>query len=82
MKNRFSNRSGLSYFFRQQIHGRDSSVHMLELVKPDSELEKSKGVLEHILRWEEDGGLIIEVAKPLMSLQLDEIISKNEEVKR
>jgi len=41
-----------------------------------------KGLLENILRWEDDGGLIIEVAKPIMSLQLDQIISKNEEVKR
>ena len=55
---------------------------MLELVKPDSELEKHKGVLENILRWEEAGGLIIEVAKPIMSLQFDQIIFRNEEVKR
>ena len=61
MKNRFSNHHGLSYFLRQQIHGRDSSVNMLELVTPDSELEKSKGVLENILRWEDDGRKIIEI---------------------
>jgi len=52
------------------------------IVKPESESEKSKDGLENILRWEEDGGLIIEVAKPIMSLQLDQIVSKNEEVKR
>jgi hypothetical protein len=54
---------------------------MPELVKPGSELEKRKDGLENILLWE-DGGLIIEVAKPIISLQLDQIISKNEEVKR
>ncbi len=60
MKNKSSNHHGLSYFFRQHIHGKDSSVNMLELVKPDSELEKSKGVLENILRWEDDGGPVFE----------------------
>jgi len=50
------------------------------IVKPGSEVEKSRGGLESILRREEAGGLIIEVAKPIMSLQLGQIVSKNEEV--
>jgi hypothetical protein len=32
-------------------------------------------------RWEEHAGPISEVAKPIMSFQLDQIISKNEEAK-
>ena len=54
--------------------------NMIEWIKP--QLERTEIEPENILRWEEDGGLIIEVAKPIMSLQLDQIISKNEEVKR
>ena len=34
---------------------------MIELARPDPELERSKGVLENILRWEDDGGKIIEI---------------------
>ena len=76
MKNKFSN-SGLSYFFTPRIHG-----NVLAWVKPASESKRSKRVIENILRWEDDGGLIIEVAKPIMSLRLDQTIFKNEEVKR
>lgn len=46
-------------FFTQRIHGKDPG-NLLELVRPDPELERSKGVLENILRWEDDGGKIIE----------------------
>jgi hypothetical protein len=70
----------LPCFFGQQFHDKDSSVNMTELVKPGSESEKSRGGLENILRPEEAGGLIIEVAKPIMSLQLGQIVSKNEAV--
>jgi len=75
MKNKFSN-GRLSYFFTPRIHG-----NVLAWVKPASASERSKHVIENILRWEDDGGLIIEVAKPIMSLRLDQTIFKNEEVK-
>jgi len=54
MKSEFSNR-GLSYFFTQRIHG-----NVLAWVKPASESERSKSVIENIQRWEDDGGKIIE----------------------
>jgi hypothetical protein len=59
MKNKSSQR-GLSYFFTQRIHGKDSD-NMPELVKPESESEITKSVLDNILRWEDDGGKIIEI---------------------
>ena len=43
----------LPYFFMQRIHGRDPG-NLLEL-------KRSKGVLENILRWEDDGGKIFEI---------------------
>ena len=49
----------LPYFFTQRIHGKGPG-NLLELARPDPELERSKGVLENILRWEDDGGKIIE----------------------
>jgi hypothetical protein len=55
MKNRFSNGS-LSYFFTPRIHG-----NVLAWVKPAFESERSKGVIENILRWEDDGGKMIEI---------------------
>jgi hypothetical protein len=54
MKNKFSN-SRLSYFFTPRIHG-----NVLAWVKPASESERSKRAIENILRWEDDGGKIIE----------------------
>jgi len=77
MKNKFSNRRGLSYFLTQRIHG-----NVLAWVKPASDSERNKSVTRNILRWEEDGGLIIQVAEPIMSLQLDQTVFKNEELKR
>ena len=43
----------LPYFFMQRIHDNDPGNL--------PELERSKGVLENILRWEDDGGKIIEI---------------------
>ena len=34
---------------------------MPELVKPASESEKSKRVIENILRWEDDGGKMLDL---------------------
>jgi len=48
------------YFFMQQIHGKDPGK-LLELARPDPELQRKKGVLKNILRWEDDGGKIIEI---------------------
>jgi len=55
MKNKFFN-GRLSYFFTPRIHG-----NVLAWVKPAFESERSKGVIENILRWEDDGGKIIEI---------------------
>jgi hypothetical protein len=41
----------LSFLFKQRIPGRDSSENVLEL-------EKTKRVIEDILRWADDGGQI------------------------
>jgi hypothetical protein len=57
MKNK-SLKLRLSYFFRKRIHGKDSSDNMPELVKPESEGERTKSVIEDILRWADDGGQI------------------------
>jgi hypothetical protein len=52
---------GLSYFSKQRIHGRQP-VNILEMLRRDSESGSSKkGVLENILRWEDDGCKIIEI---------------------
>ena len=67
MKNKFSNRRGLSYFSTTRIHG-----NVLAWLIPASLAERSKSVIKNILRWEDDGGLIIEVDTPIMSLQLDQ----------
>ena len=49
-----------SYINTRRIQNKVSkSIH--ELVGPDRELEKSSGELENILRWEDDGGLIVGV---------------------
>ncbi|RPJ23622.1 MAG: hypothetical protein EHM33_20335 [Chloroflexi bacterium] len=50
----------LPYFFTQRIPGQDPD-HLIELAGSDPELERNKGVLENILRWEDDGGQIIEI---------------------
>lgn len=66
MKNKTSNRRGLSYFFRQRIHGRDTSGSRLELVKPDSEWERTECVLEGILSWVDDGGQMLGICNPVL----------------
>ena len=43
---------------------------MLELVRPESEWERTEGVLEDILRWEDDGGQMSAIqssARPWLS---------------
>jgi hypothetical protein len=47
-----------SYLFRQRkrFYRKDSSEHMPELVKPES--ERTESVIEDILRWADDGGQI------------------------
>jgi hypothetical protein len=54
MKNKPSN-GRLSYFFTPRIHG-----NVLAWVKPASESEKSKRIIENIQRWEDDGGRIMD----------------------
>ncbi len=48
------------YFYTQQIRHNEPD-NMLVLAKPGTELRSARGVLENILRWEDDGGKIIEV---------------------
>ncbi|HJR79868.1 MAG TPA: hypothetical protein VJ821_07335 [Anaerolineales bacterium] len=55
MKNIFSN-GRLSYFLTPRIHG-----NVLAWIKPASESERNKCLIENILRWEDDGGKIIEI---------------------
>jgi hypothetical protein len=55
MKNKFSH-GRLSYFFTPRIHG-----NVLAWVKPAFESERSKRVIEDILRWEEDGGQMLDI---------------------
>ncbi len=54
MKNGLSG-GRLSFFITPRIHG-----NVLAWLKPDSASQKSKQVVENILRWEEDGGKIME----------------------
>ena len=65
MKNKSSNH-GLSYFFRQQIHGEHSSDNLLELAKP--ELEGTEIEAANIMRWEDAGGPVFETGNPLPQL--------------
>lgn len=50
----------ITLFRTQQIYGKDSD-NMPELIKP--QLERTETELTNILRWEDDGGKIIETAK-------------------
>ena len=61
---------GLHSFSAQRLHGTDLD-NIYELPKPDSELERSKGVLENILRWEDDGARVFETNKPLPQLAVN-----------
>ena len=47
-------------FYTQQIRHNEPD-NMLVLAKPGTDLRSPRGVLENILRWEDDGGKIIEV---------------------
>jgi hypothetical protein len=47
----------LSSLFRQPIPGRDTSEDMLEF-------EKAERVIEDILRWADDGGLLLGIGNP------------------
>lgn len=38
---------------------------MLELVKPESEWERTESVLESILRWADDGGQMLDIRNPI-----------------
>jgi len=58
---------------RQKPFEQDTNK-MLEWVM--NQLEGREIEFKNILRWEDDGGLIIEVAKPIMSLQFDQTLFK------
>jgi hypothetical protein len=59
MKNKFSN-GRLSYSLTSRSHG-----NVIAWVKPASNSERSKRVIETILRWEDDGGPGSETGSPL-----------------
>jgi len=63
MKNRFSN-GRLSYFFTPRIHR-----NILAWVMPAPLPEGGERGIENILRWEEDGGRIIEINDPIPNRQ-------------
>jgi hypothetical protein len=54
MKNKFSS-GRLFYFFTPGIHG-----NVLAWVKPASAAQSGRRVNENILRWEQDGGPVLE----------------------
>ena len=75
MKNK-SYSHGLSCFFAQRIHFKDSD-NILELIRP--QLERTKIELENIPRWEDEGGLIInEVAELAVMLNSNHLALMNE----
>ena len=55
---------GLPYFFTQGTHVTEPDNKMLALVGPDSESQRSKVALENILRWEDDGGQMLDACNP------------------
>jgi hypothetical protein len=59
MKKEYSN-DRLSYFYTPRIHG-----NVIAWKKPASKSEPSKPVTENIMRWEDDGGPVIEKSTPL-----------------
>lgn len=48
------------YFFTEQIRGTDTYT-LLDPAMSHSNLIRSKDMFEYILRWEDDGGMIVEV---------------------
>ena len=59
MTNKSPNHS-LSYFFTPRIHS-----NVLAWVKPAPDSERSKRGIETILRWEDDGGQMLEPGDPI-----------------
>jgi hypothetical protein len=55
MKNKLAN-DRLSYFFTPRIHG-----NVLAWLKPATASERSKRAIENILRWEDDGGQMLDI---------------------
>jgi hypothetical protein len=55
----------LAHFFLQHLPDGDSSGSLPEFVRSASEWERTKGVMEDILRWEDDGGHMLYLDTPL-----------------
>lgn len=51
-------RLGLPYFFRKRLPG------MLKPGKPETEQERTKSVIQDILRWADDGGKMLDIGDP------------------
>jgi hypothetical protein len=50
----------LSDFYMQRIHGK-SPHNVLDLVIPAHKFVRSKSMFENIMRWEDDGGQMLEI---------------------
>jgi hypothetical protein len=59
MKNK-SFKQRFSDFLTQRLHGRNRNSTN-KLVKPDSERELTRSVIEDILRWADDGGQMLDL---------------------
>ena len=53
------------YLFAQQVHGKDP-VNKWELVIPHFKPKRGKDMFKNILRWEDDGGKILEVNSSML----------------
>jgi len=63
MKNK-SSKYRLSGFFTQRLYGRNPNSTN-KLAKAESEQERTRGVIEDILRWADDGGQMLDLGLPV-----------------
>lgn len=78
MKNQTSKHRS-SYFFTEQIRGTDTYT-LLDSAISHSNLTRNKDMFETILRWEDDGGIIIEVnSSPLDQIFVQPVQPANHE---
>ena len=59
-------RLGLPYFFRKRLPGMLAFGAIFKPGKPKTEQERSKSVIQDILRWADDGGKVLEIGDPLL----------------
>lgn len=78
MKNK-SLELGMSYLFRQRIHGKGASDQMLKLVRTESEREKTESAIRDILRWADDGGKMLDLGSRKDRSNLDAALAREKE---